>query len=182
MMAMEKAGAVRIDEIHMNLLIEKAFIPDEKGGHLLNREMVGRSASYLADLVRLNIPEGTRILFGETDKDNLLVMEEQMMPLLPVIRVKDFDEGLRCCYKAERGYRHTAIIHSKDMERITTFAKTMNTTIVVSNGYSTQGDGPDDGEAYMAFTIAAPTGEGVTSPVNFCTVRRLSIAGSLRFV
>ena len=182
MIAMEKAGAVQIDEVHMNLIIEKAFIPDEKGGHVLNREMVGRSTSYLADLVKLNIPEGTRILFGETTKDSLLVMEEQMMPLLPIVRVKDFNEALKSCYEAERGYRHTAIIHSKDMERITTFAKIMNTTIVVSNGYSTQGDGPDDGEAYMAFTIATPTGEGVTSPVNFCTVRRLSIAGSLRFV
>jgi hypothetical protein len=68
------------------------------------------------------------------------------------------------------------------MNRITEFAKAMNTTIVVSNGYSNQGDGPDDGEAYMAFTIATPTGEGVTSPRNFCRIRRLSVAGSLRFV
>ncbi|MBN1292560.1 MAG: aldehyde dehydrogenase EutE [Candidatus Latescibacteria bacterium] len=182
MMAMEKAGAVKIESIHMDLLTKKAFISNEKGGHVLNREMVGRSTSYLADLVKLNIPEGTRLLFGETDKDNLLVKEEQMMPLLPIVRVKDFDDGLQCCLEAEHGYRHTALIHSKDMDRITTFAKAMNTTIVVANGYSNQGDGPDDGEAYMAFTIATPTGEGVTSPINFCKIRRLAIAGSLRFV
>jgi len=182
MLAMEKAGAVRVDDIHMNLLVEKAFIPNEKGGHVLNRELVGRSANHLADLVMLNIPEGTRMLFGETKKDSLLVMEEQMMPLLPVVRVKNFDEGLQGCYEAERGYHHTALIHSKDMNRITTFARKMNTTIVVANGYSNQGDGPDDGEAYMAFTIATPTGEGVTSPLDFCKVRRLSISGSLRFV
>ena len=84
--------------------------------------------------------------------------------------------------EAERGYGHTALIHSKDMGRITEFAQAMNTTIVVSNGYSNQGDGPDDGEAYMAFTIATPTGEGITSPRNFCKIRRLAIAGHLRFV
>ena len=182
MVAMEKAGAVRIEDIHMNLLVQKAFIPNEKGGHILNRDMVGRSASHLADLVKLNVPEGTRLLFAETDKDNLMVKEEQMMPLLPIVRVKDFDDGLKCCLEAEQGYRHTALIHSKDMDRITTFARAMNTTIVVANGYSNQGDGPDDGEAYMAFTIATPTGEGVTSPLNFCKIRRLAIAGSLRFV
>jgi len=182
MIAMERAGAVRIDELQLNQLAEKAFIPGEKGGHVLNRDMVGRSATHLADLVRLNVPEGTRMLFAETDKDNLFVKEEQMMPIMPVVRVKDFDEGLKACLEAEHGYRHTALIHSSDMRRITDFAKAMKTTIVVANGYSTQGDGPDDGEAYMAFTIATPTGEGVTSPRNFCTVRRLAIAGSLRFV
>ena len=182
MLAMEKAGAYRIDELQLNLLVEKAFIPDEKGGHILNRELVGKGASHLGDLVRLNVPEGTRMLFGETNKDNLFVMEEQMMSLMPVIKVKDFKEGLEASLEAERGYGHTAIIHSKDMNRITEFARVMKTTIVVANGMSTQGDGPDDGEAYLAFTIATPTGEGITSPRDFCKVRRLAVAGSLRFV
>ena len=182
MMAMERAGAVKLDEINFKLLAEKAFISNEKGGHILNRELVGRSATHLADLVKVNVPEGTRLLFAETDKDNIFVREEQMMPILPVVRVKDFNEGVKFSYEAERGYGHTALIHSRDMNRITEFARVMNTSIVVSNGYSTQGDGPDDGEAYMAFTIATPTGEGITSPRNFCRVRRLAVAGSLRFV
>lgn len=182
MMAMEKAAAVKIDALHLNLLVEKAFIPDEKGGHVLNRELVGRSAVHLADLVKLNVPEGTRLLIAETDFDNLFVQEEQMMPFIPVIRVKDFQEGLKLSFEAEHGFGHTALIHSKDMDRITEFALKMNTNIVVANGYSNQGDGPDDGEAYMAFTIAAPTGEGITSPRSFCRVRRLAVAGNLRFV
>ncbi len=182
MLALERAGAVKIDDICFKLLTDKAFVPDGKGGHALNRDLVGRSASYLADLVKVNIPEGTKLLFAETGKDNIFVREEQMMPMLPVVRVKDFEEGVKCCYDAEHGYGHTAVIHSKDMNRITEFARVMNTSIVVSNGYSTQGDGPDDGEAYLAFTIATPTGEGITSPRNFCRTRRLAIAGSLRFV
>jgi aldehyde dehydrogenase len=182
MMSMERAGAAKLDNICFKLLTEKTFVPDGKGGHVLNRELVGRSASHLADLVKVNIPEGTKLLFAETDKDNIFVREEQMMPVLPVVRVKDFEEGVKCCYDAELGYGHTALIHSKDMDRITEYARVMNTSIVVSNGYSTQGDGPDDGEAYLAFTIATPTGEGITSPRNFCRIRRLAIAGSLRFV
>ena len=182
MLAMERANAIRIDELHLNLLVEKAFIPSEKGGHVLNRELVGRSAAYLADLIKVNVPDGTKILFAETDKDNLFVKEEQMMPVIPVVRVRDYREGIKLSVEAERGYGHTAIIHSKNMDRITEFAQAINTTIVVSNGYSTQGDGPDDGEAYLAFTIATPTGEGITSPRNFCKVRRLAVAGSLRFV
>jgi len=122
------------------------------------------------------------MLFGETNKDNLFVMEEQMTSFMPVVRVKNFKEGLEASLVAERGYGHTAIIHSKDMDRITEFASVMKTTIVVANGMSTQGDGPDDGEAYLAFTIATPTGEGITSPRDFCKIRRLAVAGSLRFV
>lgn len=182
MLAMERAGAFKLDEISFNLLTEKAFIPREDGGHVLNRELVGRSATYLADLVRVNVPEGTRLLIAVTDKDNIFVQEEQMMPIIPVVRVRDFQEGVKFSFEAERGYGHTAIIHSKDMNRITEFARVMNTSIVVANGYSTQGDGPDDGEAYMAFTIATPTGEGITSSRHFCRIRRLAIAGSLRFV
>jgi len=182
MQALEGAGAIRISDVHLNLLTEKVFIPNEKGGHMLNRKLVGRSAEYLADLVRLNVPEGTKLLFAETDRNNLFVTEEQMMPVMPIVRVKDFDDGLKACIEAEHDYQHTALIHSKDMGRITEFASAINTTIVVSNGYSTQGDGPDDGEAYMAFTIATPTGEGVTSPRNFCRIRRLAIAGNLQFV
>lgn len=182
MMAMEKAGAFRIDELAVKQLAEKAFTPDDKGHHVLNRNLVGRGAAQLADLIRLNVPEGTKMLFAETTKDNLFVQEEQMMCMMPVVRVKNFQEGLEACLQAEHGYGHTAIIHSSDMRRITEFARALNTTIIVANGSSTQGDGPDDGEAYMAFTIATPTGEGVTSPRNFCRIRRLAVAGSLRFV
>lgn len=182
LMSLVKAGAFKLDDISFKLLAEKAFIRDEKGGHILNRDLVGRNASHLADLVRVNIPEGTKLLFAETDLNNIFVQEEQMMPVLPIVRAKDFKEALEFCLNAEHGYRHTSLIHSRDMNRITEFAKAMNTTIVVANGYSNQGDGPDDGEAYMAFTIATPTGEGVTSPRNFCRIRRLAVAGSLRFV
>ncbi len=180
--AMIRAGAVQLDDVNFKLLAEKAFVPNGKGGHMVNRDLVGRSASHLADLVKVNVPEGTKMLFAVTDFDNIFVQEEQMMPVMPIVKVKDFKEGLECSVKAEHNFHHTALIHSKDMDRITEFARAMNTTVCVANGYSNQGDGPDDGEAYMAFTIATPTGEGVTSPRNFCRIRRLSVAGSLRFV
>ena len=182
MMEMERAGGARVDEIGMKQLVAKAFVSNNKGGFVVSRDLIGRSANYIADLIKLNVPEGTRMLFGETNFDNLFVEEEQMMPVMPVVRVKDFQQGLEYSKESEHGFGHTSLIHSKDMDRITEFARTMDTTIVVANGYSNQGDGPDDGEAYMAFTIATPTGEGITSPRNFCRVRRLAVAGSLRFI
>ena len=180
--AMVRAGAAQIDDVALQILTEKAFLANDKGGHTLNRELVGRSAAKLADIAKVVIPEGTRMLFAVTDRNHLLVQEEQMMPMMPIVKVKDFEDGLAACVEAEHGYGHTALIHSKDMERITLFAQVMNTVIVVANGYSNQGDGPDDGEAYMAFTIASPTGEGITAPHHFCRVRRLAIAENLRFV
>ncbi len=180
--ALTRAGAARIDDVALRILTEKAFLPNDKGGHTLNREMVGKSAAHLADLAKISVPEGVRMLFAVTDRNHLFVQEEQMMPLMPIVKVKDFEDGLAASLQAEHGYGHTALIHSKDMDRITRFAQVMNTTIIVANGYSNQGDGPDDGEAYMAFTIASPTGEGITAPRHFCRVRRLAIAGNLRFV
>jgi len=182
MQEMDRAGAFRLDSVSLDLLSKKAFQPNDKGGHVLNRELVGRSACQLGDLVKVNVPEGVRMLYAETPRDHIFVMEEQMMAFMPIVKVKDFEDGLQACVDAEHDFRHTALIHSKDMDRITRFAQVMNTTIVVANGYSNQGDGPDDGEAYMAFTIATPTGEGVTSPRNFCKIRRLAVSGSLRFV
>jgi aldehyde dehydrogenase len=180
--AMTRAGGIQLDNVAVQLLTEKSFQANDKGGHSLNRELVGRSATALADMVKVSVPEGTRMLFGVTERNHLFVQEEQMMPMMPIVKVKDFEDGLDACLEAEHGFGHTALIHSRDMERITRFAQVMNTTIVVANGYSNQGDGPDDGEAYMAFTIASPTGEGITAPRHFCRVRRLAIAENLRFV
>ena len=182
MLAMDRNGACKLDGVYFNLLAEKAFIKNDKGHFIVNRDLVGKSAMFLADMVKVNAPDGTKLLYAETTKDNIFVVEEQMMPVMPIVRVRDFKDGVKACLEAEHGYRHTSLIHSKDMNRITEYAKAMNTTVVVANGYSNQGDGPDDGEAYMAFTIATPTGEGITSPKNFCRVRRLAVAGSLRFV
>ena len=74
------------------------------------------------------------------------------------------------------------MIHSNDLGHITRFTKMMDTDIVVVNGPSVAGNGPNAGEGYFSHTIASPTGEGVCTPRNFARVRRLSLYKSLQIV
>ncbi len=181
--AMERAGAVRLNRLQVQALTEKAFRRSERGHWVVNRDLVGKNASVLAQAAGiLGLPEQVRILFGETDFDHPFVQEEQMMPFLPVVRVRDGDEGIRMAAAAEHGYRHTAMIHSHDLDLITRYAQALDTSIVVVNGSSLAGNGPPAGAGYFSHTISSPTGEGVCTPRNFARVRRLSVQGALRFV
>ncbi len=181
--AMEQAGAVRLNRLQIQALTERAFISEGHGKWRVNRDLVGKNASELARAAgRLTISEDVRILFGETDFDHPFVQEEQMMPFLPVVRVRDPREGIELAVRAEHGYRHTAMIHSNNLETITEFARAVNTSIVVVNGSSLAGNGPPAGEGYFSHTISSPTGEGVCTPRDFARVRRLCVKGALRIV
>jgi aldehyde dehydrogenase len=109
------------------------------------------------------------------------VVEEQMMPFVPFVRVPDFDTALELSVKHEHGFGHTAIIHSNHLERITRMGRAINTTIFVVNGPSTAGLN-SGGEGYPSYSIATPTGEGITSPLTFTRFRRMSVAGAMRMV
>ena len=145
-----------------------------------NKSCVGRDASVLAKMIDLTIPSDTRLLFAEVDsKDHPLVQTEQLMPFLPIVRVPDFEAGVAAALDAEHGYRHTAVIHSNDLDRITRYAKAMNCSILVANGPNFAGLGLD-GEGPTAWTITTPTGEGCTTPRNFCRKRRFTVKDALR--
>jgi aldehyde dehydrogenase len=121
------------------------------------------------------------LLFGETDESNPFVPEEQMMPFVPFVRVPNVDRAIELAIKHEHGFGHTAIIHSNNLSTITRMGRLMNTTIFVANGPSTAGLGIG-GEGYLSYSIATPTGEGITTPLTFTRFRRASIAGALRVV
>ena len=101
---------------------------------------------------------------------------------MPVIRVKHFEEGVALALEAEHGYRHTASVFTKNMDRATGFAKAIDCSIFVINGGTYQGDGGTDGEGTLSYTIATPTGEAITRPRHFARLRRVMTAGSLRFI
>src|SRR5690606_21640366 len=109
------------------------------------------------------------------------VPEEQMMPFVPFVRVPNFDEALALALKHEHGFGHTAIIHSNNLANITRMGQAMNTTIFVVNGPCTAGLGVD-GEGYPSYSIATPTGEGITNPLTFTRFRRIGVSGALRCV
>jgi len=184
--AMRRAGAFEVDAAGIERLAEAAFQFDGPGkgcgrAHL-KRDLVGKDVSLLAAAASLRIPVGTDLLFGETREDHPFVQEEQMMPFVPVVRVHDVDAAIAAALKAEHGYRHTAIIHSSKLENVTKMARVMNTTLLVHNAPCTASLG-SGGAGYLSFSIATPTGEGVTTPLTFTRERQITLgSGGLRII
>jgi aldehyde dehydrogenase len=104
-----------------------------------------------------------------------------MMPFVPFVRVPDVDTAIALAKKYEHGFKHTAIIHSRNVETITRMGRELDVTLFVQNGpcMAALGSG---GEGYLSFSIATPTGEGVTTPLTFTRVRRTSTVGALRVI
>jgi len=178
--AMSRAGALRLDAGQIDRLTKAAFTWSDDH-HVVSKDLVGQDPAVLGKAAGVSVPSGCELLFGETREDNPFVPEEQMMPFVPFIRVRDFAHGLELALKHEHGFGHTALIHSNNLANITAMGKAMNTTIFIANGPCTAGLG-GGGEGYPSYSIATPTGEGITSPLTFTRFRRNTMAGSLRIV
>ena len=183
--AMRNAGAFELDKPAIERLTAAAFTFEGSGGGCgrahVKKELVGKDVSVLAAAAGVRVPANTPLLFGETTKDHPFVVEEQMMPFLPMVRVNCIDAAISAAVEAEHGYRHTAIIHSKNLENVTKFARAMNTTLVVQNAPCSAALGLG-GPGYLSYSIATPTGEGVTTPLTFTRQRQILIGGGLRIV
>jgi aldehyde dehydrogenase len=184
MQRMSENGAVKLSPAQLDSLTKAAFTFKEgQGGGCAhastNKDFIGKDTSVLAKAAGLNIPSDTQLLFAETDAQHPFVQEEQMMPMLPIVRVKSVEEGIALSLQSEHGYKHTAIIHSHDVENITAMARALDTTLFVKNGPSPAGLGLG-GEGYLSFSIATPTGEGITNPRTFTRVRRCVMVDNLR--
>ncbi len=145
------------------------------------KEFIGQDAAVLAKAAGKQVPADCQIIFGETDESNPFVPVEQMMPFLPFVRCRDVDEAIEKARKSEHGFRHTAIIHSHNVTNMTKMGKILDTTLFVKNGPSVAGLG-NGGEGYGSFSIAGPTGEGITTPLTFTRERRCSMVDSLRIL
>ncbi|MBN1909646.1 MAG: aldehyde dehydrogenase EutE [Pirellulales bacterium] len=184
MTAMERAGAVRLNSQEIDNLTRQAVTMVGEGAKahaVAVKEFIGQNASVLAKAVGKTIPDTVPILFGETDFANLFVPAEQMMPFLPFVRCRDVDEAIARAKESEHGFRHTSIIHSNDVRNMTKMGRTMDTTLFVKNGASLAALG-NGGEGYGSYSIAGPTGEGVTTPLTFTRERRCSLVESLRIL
>lgn len=152
-----------------------AIILTDKG---LNRKCVGRDAITLLKMIEVEAPEGTRCIIFEGEKEHPLISEELMMPILGVVRAKDVNDAIEKCVWLEHGNRHSAHIHSKNVDTLTRYGKAMDTAILVKNApsYAALGFG---GEGFCTFTIASRTGEGLTSASTFTKQRRCVMSDSL---
>jgi aldehyde dehydrogenase len=184
MSEMEKAAAVRLNSAQLETLTRAAFtFPAGQGAGcpepVVNKAFIGKDAAVLGKAAGAAVPDRTELLFAETDKDHLFVKEEQMMPFIPIVRVRSVEEGIEAAKVAEHNYKHTAIIHSHDVEHMTAMARALDTTLFVKNGPCMAGLGLG-GEGYLSYSVATPTGEGVTNPRTFTRVRRCVMVDNLR--
>lgn len=184
MAAMERAGAVRLNAKEVDALTKAAITTVGEGDHkheVPHRDFLGKDAAVLARGIGKSVSPDVEVLFGETDESNPFVYVEQMMPFLPFVRAKDVDEAIEMARKSEHGFKHTAIIHSTSVVNMTKMGKALETTLFVKNGPSMAGLGLG-GEGYCSFSIAGPTGEGVTTPLTFTRERRCSMIDQLRIL
>ncbi|MDO5579817.1 MAG: aldehyde dehydrogenase EutE [Planctomycetia bacterium] len=184
MEAMERAGAVRLNAREVDLMTQRGIVQvgEENAKHdAPSREFLGKDASVLANGIGKSVAKETLMLFGETEFENPFVPVEQMMPFLPFVRCKDVDEAIERARISEHGFRHTAMIHSNNVINMTKMGKMLDTTIFVKNGPSTAGNG-GGGEGFGSYSIAGPTGEGITCPLTFTRSRRCAMVESLHIV
>ena len=182
---MLKNGAYMIDSAQATKLADIVLVDktDKKGNvrKIVNRECVGRDAKVILSKLGITVSDDIRCIICETDFNHPFVQEELMMPILPIVRVNDIDEAIDLAVKAEHGNRHTAHMHSKNVDNLSRFAREVETTIFVKNAPSYAGIG-FGGEGHATFTIAGPTGEGITSARSFTRQRRCVMAESFRII
>ncbi|EGW35902.1 aldehyde dehydrogenase family protein [Desulfosporosinus sp. OT] len=147
----------------------------------INKDFVGKDAKYILTQIGLDVPDTIKVILCETPADHPFVIEELMMPILPVVQVKDIDAAIELAVKVEHGNRHTAMMHSKNVDNMTRFAKAIETTIFVKNAPSYAGIGVG-GEGFCTFTIAGPTGEGLTTARSFTRQRRCVLVDSFSII
>jgi aldehyde dehydrogenase len=184
MARMSENGGVKLNASQLERLTKAAFsFKEGQGGGCphatVNKDLIGKDAPVLARAAGMDVKAGTQLLFGETDANHVFVQEEQMMPFLPIVRVKSVEEGIERSVQAEHEYRHTSIIHSHDVEHMTAMARALDTTLFIKNGPCMTGLGLG-GEGYLSYSVATPTGEGVTNPRTFTRVRRCVMVDNLR--
>jgi acyl-CoA reductase-like NAD-dependent aldehyde dehydrogenase len=146
-----------------------------------NKDLVGKDPVVIARLAGIEVPVDTRILLLDVPSDHPMVWSEQLMPVIPLVRMQNVDEAIEFAVRVEHGFRHTASIHSKDIVKLSTMAKMMNCSLFVKNGPNYAGLG-EGGSGYASFTIASPTGEGMTRARTFTRERRCTLVDYFRII
>ena len=182
---MQKNGAYLINAEQADklakIVLEEKVTKSGKTIKTVSRHCVGRDADVLLAKIGVNVDKSVRCIICETNFMHDFVQHELMMPILPIVRVDNIEDAIELAVKAEHGNRHTAHMHSKNIDHLSAFAKAVETTIFVKNAPSYAGIG-FGGEGHATFTIAGPTGEGITSARSFTRKRRCVMADNFRII
>lgn len=191
---MRKAGAYQISGSQIDALMKVVLTEKEsekaagcsgkpQKTYAVNKAFVGKDAGYILRQIGLEGPDAdaAKLILCEAAAGHPLVQLEMLMPVLPVVQVKDIDAAIKLAVQVEHGNRHTAVMHSKNVDNMTRLARAIETTIFVKNGPSYAGIGVG-GEGFTTFTIAGPTGEGLTSARSFTRLRRCVLVDGFSIV
>jgi acyl-CoA reductase-like NAD-dependent aldehyde dehydrogenase len=180
---MTRSGAVKINNWQFERLWKAVTVKDRgpRKHADMNKDFIGKNASELLAEIGISAGPEVRQIVVEVDENHPVVWSEQMMPLMPVVKVTNADVAIDLAVAAEHGFRHTAVMHSKNLDNLSRMAREMDCSIFVKNGPCLAGLGYG-GEGYCSFTIASPTGEGITGPVSFSRLRRCTLVDSFRIV
>jgi propionaldehyde dehydrogenase len=168
---LKREGAYLVEGADAHRLANAVFV-----NGAMNPQFVGKDAAVILREVGVHAPADTKVAALEVERGHMLLVEEQLMPVLPICRVRNFDEAMEVALEIDGDRRHTFVIHSKDITRITRFRRAANCTVFVANGPSYASEGVE-GEGFLAMSLAGATGEGFTSPRTFVRYRRFAIAG-----
>jgi aldehyde dehydrogenase len=180
---LKKNGAFELND-HQIESITKLVISDPGGPGKegsAEKKYIGKNAAFIAREIGLVVPPTVRLLLCEVGREHPLVWTEQLMPVMPLVRVKDVDAAIDLAVECEHGFRHTAIMHSLNIAKLSKMAKAMNCSIFIKNGPSYAGLG-HGGAGFASFTIASPTGEGVTRARTFTRERRCTLVDYFRII
>jgi acyl-CoA reductase-like NAD-dependent aldehyde dehydrogenase len=181
--AFERHNAV-ILKSHEVEQLEKIIFKETRGQRkqgVINPDYIGKNIQDILMKIGKKVEDNIRLAIAPVDVGHPLIWTEQMLPILPVARVQNVDQAIDIAKEAEHGFRHTAVMYSKNLDNLSRMARVMNCSIFVKNGPSYAGIG-HGGEGYTSFTIASPTGEGLTNPRSFTRERRCVLVDHFRII
>lgn len=127
----------------------------------LNSDIVGRSASWIAEQAGFSVPEGTNILAAEVSEvgPNEPLTREKLSPVLAVLKAKSTDQGIELAKQMVEfhGLGHSAAIHTASEELAQAYGQKIKAMRLIWNSPSTFGG---IGNVYNAFVPSLTLGCG----------------------
>jgi acyl-CoA reductase-like NAD-dependent aldehyde dehydrogenase len=174
---MLRNGAVAVEGAALGRLEKTVVASDGQ----VNRDFIGKDARRIAEAAGIQVEGDPPLLLAEVDAGHPFVQLELLMPVLAMVRVQDVAAGIREAVKAEHGFFHTAVMHSRSIDNLHQMARAVNTSLFVKNAPSYAGLGVG-GEGYTAWTIAGSSGDGLTTARTFTRERRCTLKDKFRIV
>ena len=148
---------------------------------VIQRKYVGKNIDVILRDAGIPCDPSKRLAVCEVDADHPFLWTEMMMPVVGLTRMRTVDDAIDFALEVEHRFRHTASMHSRNVDKLSKMARLCDCSIFVKNGPNAAGLG-FGGEGPTSFTIASPTGEGMTTARSFTRVRRCTLVDRFRIV